>query len=130
MTIKSRFVTIDEYIALQPAATRDSLKKIRQTIKKAVPEAEEVISYQMPAFRFYGMLAWFALFKDHYGLFIRPRTLDKFRDKLKKYKMSKSAVRIPMDEEIPVKLIAEIVKEAAKTNLIDVSMKKAAKSKK
>jgi uncharacterized protein YdhG (YjbR/CyaY superfamily) len=79
---KNLYKTIDEYIALKPVNLRTKLEEIRQIIKKAAPEAEETISYQMPAFRFNGILVWFAVFKDHYGFFVLPETVTYFKDKL------------------------------------------------
>ncbi len=93
------------------------LEKIRQTIKKAVPDAEEVISYGMPAFKFQGMLAWFAAFKNHYSVFMRPKSLQVFKEDLKQYELSKSAIKIPLDEPVPVRLVTKIIKYGAKQNL-------------
>jgi uncharacterized protein YdhG (YjbR/CyaY superfamily) len=93
---------IDEYIGLQSESTRGILSEIRQTIKKAVPEAEELINYQMPAFRFHGMLVWYAAFKNHFSIFIRPHILSVFKDELIPFELSesKSAIKIPLNCKI------------------------------
>jgi uncharacterized protein YdhG (YjbR/CyaY superfamily) len=114
---KAQFSTIDEYLALQPSALRATLEQLRQIIKKAAPGAEETISYQMPAFKFHGMLVWFAGYKNHYGLYPMPKTIQVFKDKLTAYELSKGTIRFPLDKPVPVKLITEIVKYRVKENL-------------
>jgi uncharacterized protein YdhG (YjbR/CyaY superfamily) len=114
---------IDSYLAIQPENVRVILEEIRQTIKKAVPEAEEVISYQMPAFRFHGMLVWFAAFKNHYSVFIRPNVLQVFMDELKPFELAKSAIKFPLDKPVPIQLVTKIVKFGAKVNLENAQLK-------
>ncbi len=125
---KVSYSTIDEYIALQPAHTKATLEQFRQTIKKAAPEAEETISYQMPAFKLHGMLVWFAAFKDHYALFPMAEAIDTFRAKLAPYALSKGTIRFPADKPLPLKLITEIVKYRVKQNLNGKLLKSAAKA--
>lgn len=107
---------IDAYIELQPEDARATLMTIRKTIKKAVPEAEEMISYQMPAFRLKKMLVWFAAFKKHYTIFFPGKVLQEFKDELKSYELIKSGsgIKIPLGQPIPDQLIARIVKARAK----------------
>jgi uncharacterized protein YdhG (YjbR/CyaY superfamily) len=107
---------VDRYLEIQPEDARIILEKIRQTVKKAAPGAEEVISYQMPAFRFHGMLVWYAAFKDHYSVFFIPSVIEAFKDELKPFKRTKSAIKFPMNHPLPVQLITQIVKFAAKIN--------------
>jgi uncharacterized protein YdhG (YjbR/CyaY superfamily) len=107
--------TVKEYIAAQPPKARIALEKIRQTIKKAVPTSEEVISYGMPAFKYHGMLVWFAAPKDHYALYARPKFWDKLE--IKQYRTSKSTIKFPLDKPVPINLITKIVKYIAKENL-------------
>jgi len=116
---------IDEYIRLQPENKKGILSEIRQTIKKAVPEAEELISYRMPAFRFHGMLVWYAAFKNHYSIFIRIHILSAFKDELISFGLSKSksAIKIPLNEPVPIQLLAKIVKYGAKVNLENAQLK-------
>jgi uncharacterized protein YdhG (YjbR/CyaY superfamily) len=116
---------IDAYIELQPENIKSILSEIRQTIKNAVPEAEELISYQMPAFRYHGMLVWFAAFNHHYSTFMRPQVLDLFREELKSYELSKSksAIKIPLDKPVPVQLLSKIIKAGARANLEKAQLK-------
>ena len=111
-----KFTDIDGYIKLQPKEIIPTLEKLRQTIKKAAPGAVEVISYQMPAFKQNGILIWFAAFTKHYSIFLRPVYLDVFREELSIFKMTKSAVNIPLDTPVPVQLISKIVKYVAMKN--------------
>lgn len=114
---KDQFSTIDDYIAFQPAPLRAALEQLRQTIKKAAPDAEEVISYQMPAFRFHGMLVYFAALKNHFGFYPMPQALVAFKDKLTSYELGKGTIKFPLDKPLPVKLVTEIVKFRVKENL-------------
>ena len=107
---------VDTFMAAQPENVRGILEKMRQIIKDAVPEAIELISYQMPAFKFHGMLAWYATFKNHYSLFV-PKVLPIFKDELMQYKLSKGGIRFPLDHPIPVELVTKIIQYAAKVNL-------------
>jgi uncharacterized protein YdhG (YjbR/CyaY superfamily) len=116
---------IDTYIELQPENVRVILTELRQTIKMAVPEAEELISYRMPAFRFHGILVWYAAFKNHYSIFIRPHILSVFKDELSPFGLSesKSAIKIPLNEPVPIQLLTKIVKYGAKVNLENAQLK-------
>ena len=124
--MRSAAKDIDTYIELQSENTRIILSEIRQTIKKAVPEAEELISYQMPAFRYHGMLVWFAAFKHHYSIFIPRQTLNLFQEELKMFELSKSgsAIKIPLDKPLPVKLLSKIIKSGARANLEKAQLKR------
>ncbi len=121
---------VDEYIALQPKSMQKTLEELRQTIKKAVPGAEETISYGMPGYKFHGVLVWFAAAKLHYGLYVVPKYLDHFKDELKDYRTSKSTVSIPLNKAVPKKLITEIIKYGAAENLKKTAFKKTAGPKK
>jgi len=120
---------IDEYIGLQSESTRGILSEIRQTIKKAVPEAEELISYRMPAFRYNGMLVCFAAFKHHYSIFIPRHILHLFEEELKPFELSKSksAIKIPIEKPLPVNLLSKIIKSGAKANLEKAQLKRKGK---
>ena len=117
MREKGLFKTVDEYIDLHPPAVKAGLDLLRKTIKSAAPEAEEMISYQMPAYRLKGMLAFFSAAKNHYGFYPTASPIIAFREKLKSYETSKGAVRFPMNKPIPVKLIREMVKWKVRENL-------------
>jgi uncharacterized protein YdhG (YjbR/CyaY superfamily) len=117
MMQKGIFSNVDEYIALYPAPIRAGLKLIRKTIRTAAPGAEELISYNMPAYRLNGMLVFFAAAKKHYGFYPTPGPMIPFREKLKAYETSKGAIHFPLDQPIPVKLISDIVKWKVKDNM-------------
>jgi uncharacterized protein YdhG (YjbR/CyaY superfamily) len=108
---------IDEYIAGFPNDVQAILEKIRMTIRKAAPEAEETISYQIPTFTLHGNLVHFAAFKNHVGLYPAPRGDETFKDELSAYEGGKGTVRFPLDEPIPFALITKIVKFRVKKNL-------------
>ena len=114
---KGRFSTVEEYIALHPAPIRKGLALIRKTIKTAAPGAEEMISYQMPAYKLNGMLAFFSATKNHYGFYPTSGPVNAFSEKLKSFDTSKGTIRFPLDKPLPVKLISEIVKWKVKDNL-------------
>ena len=105
---KRKFKSIEEYIDTFPKNVRDILQKLRQTIKVAAPEAEETISYQMPAFKLNGILVWFAAFKNHIGFYPKVSAIEAFNEKLTGYKVSKGTIQFPLKEPIPYELVAEI----------------------
>ncbi|MEO8088302.1 MAG: DUF1801 domain-containing protein [Bacteroidota bacterium] len=102
---------------------KPKLELIRQTIQKIVPDAEEVISYGMPAFRFHGMLGYFAAFKKHYSFFFGPAVTKAFMKDLSAYETSKATIKIPMEEQVPVQLLKRLTKYAAVLNKEKAKMK-------
>lgn len=116
---------IDAYIAGFPETTQQKLQQVRAAIKKAAPKAEEVISYKMPAYKYHGMLIYFAGYKNHIGLYPTGSGIREFADSLAGYKHSKGAVQFPLDKPVPVAFITKIVKFRVKEN----EMKAAAKAK-
>ncbi len=116
MASKKEFKTIDEYIITFPKNVQVILEEFRQAIKEAAPQAEETISYQMPAFKQNGILVWFAAFKDHIGFFPKVSAIEAFKDKLSKYQTSKGTIQFPIDQPIPFNLVKEIVKFRVKEN--------------
>lgn len=108
---------IDEYIAGFPDHIQEILEKIRATIRKTVPEAEETISYRIPAFTLSGVLVYFAAFKNHIGFYPRTTGITRFRKELSRYNGAKGSVRFPLDKAIPFGLIGKIAKARAKENL-------------
>ena len=110
MTDRSAPGTIDEYIAAFPPDVQSILKKIRLTIRKAAPQAQEKISYKMPAFTLDGDLIYFAAFKEHIGVFPPVRGDEKLSKQLARYRGDKGNLRFPLDEPIPYELIKRVVK--------------------
>jgi uncharacterized protein YdhG (YjbR/CyaY superfamily) len=116
--------TIDEYIAGFPDDIQDKLQKLRMTIRKAAPQAEEKISYQIPAFAMNGALVYFAAFKKHISFFPTSSGIREFKQELSIYKGSKGTVQFPFDKPIPFGLISRIVKFRLKENLARAAEKK------
>ncbi|MDQ8053757.1 MAG: DUF1801 domain-containing protein [Pedobacter sp.] len=103
--------TIDEYIAGFPEEVRERLGQVRNTIVKAVPAAEEAISYGMPAFKLNKKpLIYFAAFKNHIGVYATPTGHEAFKAELAKYKQGKGSVQFPFDQVLPLDLIARMSK--------------------
>jgi uncharacterized protein YdhG (YjbR/CyaY superfamily) len=126
---KTDFQSVDEYIATFPREVQAVLKTLRKAIREAVPEAEEAISYQMPAFRLHGPVLYLAAFKEHYSLFgVRPGVRDAFRKQLERHEAGKGTLRFPLGEPVPVKLIQAIAKRQAKENLASAKRGKRASS--
>ncbi|HQQ95087.1 MAG TPA: DUF1801 domain-containing protein [Bacteroidia bacterium] len=121
------FKNVDQYISIQAENIRPTLETLRQCIRKAAPGAEEVISYQMPAYKQKGILIYFASFKNHYSFFVRPAHLNAFRKELTSYKTSKSAVNIPLDKKVPLSLVTRIVKYAVEQNENEFALKQVRK---
>ncbi|MBK7407556.1 MAG: DUF1801 domain-containing protein [Saprospirales bacterium] len=109
--------SIDEYIASFPDEIQEILEQIRETIRKTAPQAEEAISYGMPTFKLDGVLVHFAAFKNHIGLYPAPVGIDAFKKELSAYKGGKGSVQFPLDQPMPLGLIAEIVKFRVLGNL-------------
>ncbi len=109
--------TIDEYIAGFPKNVQSILQDLRQAIRNAAPQAQEVISYQMPAFKQNGTLVWFAAFKNHIGFYPTASAVEAFKEKLSPYETSKGTVKFPINEPIPFDLIKEMVCFRVKENL-------------
>ena len=104
------------YIAGFPRPVQSVLKRVRAIIRKSVPGAEEVISYQIPGYKLHGKpVLYFAAFKEHYSLYpSNARLVARFKDKLEGYEKSKGTIRFPLSEGVPEKLIAQIAKFRAK----------------
>lgn len=115
--MKTTFKDIDEYIAIQTPEVQILLEQMRETIKKAAPEAEEVISYNMPAFKYHGMLVYFAAYKKHIGFYATPTGNLEFEKELSVYKQGKGSVQLPLKQPLPLDLISRIVQFRVKENL-------------
>jgi len=113
---KTDFQSVDEYIATHPPDVQAILQRVRSTIHKAVPKAEEAISYQIPTFKLHGSyVVYFAGWKQHYSLYPASRPLvAAFKDDLAPYEVNKGTIRFPLSQAVPVKLIAGIAKFLAK----------------
>jgi len=113
---KTDYQSIDEYIAAQPEHIQLTLERLRGIIRKAMPEAEEAISYQLPAYKLHGSPAlFFAGWKEHTSLYPATDALvAAFKKELAPYKVSKGTIRFPLSEPLPAKLVERIAKFRAK----------------
>ncbi len=105
-----KFNTVEEYYESFPPSIQKILKSMRTIIKKACPEAEEIISYNMPAFKFKKVLVYYAAWKEHIGFYPTTSPMIFFKDELIKYKCSKGAIQFEIGKPLPEKLITKIVK--------------------
>src|SRR5262245_8706096 len=113
---RTDFKSVEEYIGAHPVGVQPILQRVRSTIRKAVPRAEEVISYQIPAYRLpAGVVIYFAGWKQHFSLYpATDRLVAAFRDELAPYEISKGTIRFPLSQRVPVTLIARIAKFRAR----------------
>jgi len=114
---KTKFTSIDEYIASFPDDRQPILQELRATIQTAAPDAEEKISYNMPTFTLHGRLIYFAAWKNHIALYgIPPTATEQLKDELASYKTEKGALIFPFDQPLPLDLISKIVEIGAAKN--------------
>jgi uncharacterized protein YdhG (YjbR/CyaY superfamily) len=120
---------IDEYIEAFPLNVQQIMQELRETIRKAAPQAEERISYQMPSFFLNGVLVYFAAYKNHIGFYPTASGIANFKEELSVYKSSKGAVQFPIGKPLPMRLITKIVKFRVKENLEKAEAQKKGRSK-
>jgi uncharacterized protein YdhG (YjbR/CyaY superfamily) len=113
---KAAFTSVDEYVATHPEDVQAILQRVRSAIRKALPGAEEVISYQIPTYKLHGRyVVYFAGWKRHYSLYpATGRLVAALRDDLAPYEVNKGTIRFPLRQPVPVKLIGRIAKFLAK----------------
>lgn len=115
---RKKFNTFEEYIGEYSPKIQQRLEEIRQTIKIAVPEAEEKISYSLLAFQYYGILVYYGAFKNHIGFYPASSTVfEEFKDELKIYKKSKGTIQFQHNGILPLDLIKKIVQFRARENI-------------
>jgi uncharacterized protein YdhG (YjbR/CyaY superfamily) len=122
-----KFKTVDEYLSTFPSSTKKMLLQLRETIRKAAPQAEEIISYNMPAYKQQGALVYFAGYKGHVGFYPVSSAIREFEKELSVYEGSKGTVRFPLDKPLPLKLITRMVKYRIKENKARAEAKAAKK---
>ena len=105
---KGQVNTIDQYISGFPEEVQEILNRVRDTIRKSAPDAEETINYQIPTFRLKGNLVHFAAFKKHIGFYPTPSGIKQFQKELSGYETAKGSVKFPLDKPIPYDLISMI----------------------
>lgn len=101
---------IDEYIAEFPGDIQEKLDQVRQLIRKAAPESEEMISYGMPAFKMNGNVIWIGAFSKHIGFYPKVTGTDALKKELLNYKGTKGSVHFPLNKPLPIELITEMVR--------------------
>jgi uncharacterized protein YdhG (YjbR/CyaY superfamily) len=114
---------VDEYLADFEGEVLQKLQQLRQLIKTVAPEAQELISYQMPAYKYHGALVYFAGYQKHVGFYAMPSGHLAFEAELSKYKRGKGSVQFPLGEPLPAKLISQIVQYRLAENLAKVGKK-------
>lgn len=117
--------TVDEYLSALPEEIRSVLIHLRKTIKSTAPKAEEVISYGMPGYKYYGALVYFAAFKNHCSFFPGSSQVIKLYEELKSFKTAKGTIQFTIDKPLPATLVKKIVKARMKENEERFMMKKA-----
>jgi len=114
----TKFKTVDEYLSALPPNVKKLLLDLRKAIKQAAPEAEEVISYNMPAYKFHGILVYYMAHKAHIGFYPGSSVISGiFKNDLTGYKTSKGTIQFPFDKAIPLLLVKKIVKFRIKQNM-------------
>lgn len=116
VTRKAQVATVDDYIAGCAQAVQPILRKLRATIRRAVPQATECISYRIPAYKLHGDLMYFAAFRQHIGVFPPVRGTPELIKAVKPYAGPKGNLRFPLAKPIPFALIARIAKQRARDN--------------
>jgi len=114
---KTDFKSIDEYISTFPKDIQKKLEEVRQIIRNAVPEAEEVISYQIPCFNLHGPILYFSAYKKHLSIASPPPTMAVFKDELTLYKSSISVFQIPYEKPMPKDLLIKMAQYRYEQNL-------------
>jgi uncharacterized protein YdhG (YjbR/CyaY superfamily) len=106
------FTSVDEYIAAQPATAQRALKRVRAAIRKAIPQAQEIIAYNMPAYKLgNASVLKFAAWKDHYALYAATKPIVKaFEDELRNCKIDKGTIRFSFADPVPESLIQRIAR--------------------
>jgi uncharacterized protein YdhG (YjbR/CyaY superfamily) len=113
---RTDYKSVDDYIASQPESVRSLLERVRNTIRKALPAAQEMISYQIPAYKIEGRpVIYFAAWKRHYSLYpASSQLVEMLGDALAPYEVEKGTIRFPLSEPVPVRLIERIAQLRAK----------------
>ncbi len=112
---RQKFESVDEYIGSFPESIQKKLEEMRAIIKTLVPEAQEKISYQMPAFYRDGVIVWYAGYAKHIGFYPGADGIAAFKAELAGYKSAKGSVQFPLDKPLPVELISKMVRFRAES---------------
>lgn len=124
----ARPTDIDGYVSQFPADVRAALRDVREAVRRAAPEAEETISYQMPACKQHGILVYFAAWKRHIGLYPPISGDEAIEQAIARYAGPKGNLQFPLDEPMPLALIERIVKLRVKQDTEKAAAKRSKKS--
>ncbi|PZV78589.1 uncharacterized protein YdhG (YjbR/CyaY superfamily) [Algoriphagus aquaeductus] len=116
--------SVEEYFSWFPPDIQAKLQQIRETLRAALPEAKEVISYHMPAFKTSEVLVYYAAAKSHLGYYPTNSGVEEFKKELAEYVTSKGAIQFPYDRELPLDLIAQIAQFRAEEAKFRAELKK------
>lgn len=128
LAMKTVFPNVDAYIDACDLARQEALRAIRKIIKEVVPDAEECISYNMPAYKLGAPIAYFAAYKNHVGFYPTSAPIKEFLDQLTAYKTSKGAIQFPYSQPLPIHLIRNIILYRVEQVRLDQAQKKKVKS--
>jgi uncharacterized protein YdhG (YjbR/CyaY superfamily) len=120
----TKFKNVDDYIRRFPKSTQSLLQEIRKLILETAPGVEETISYNMPAYKYHGVLCYFAGYENHVGFYPTGTPIRFFEDELTVYQTSKGTVQFPLNKPIPKSLVKKMVKFKMKENLEKMHLKK------
>ena len=126
---RPHFASVDEYLAAQPAPAQAVLQRVRAAIRKALPDADEVISYQIPTYKLDGKaVLYFAGFKEHFSLYpVGQSAVAALGDEVRRRVVSKGTMRFAFDEPVPLKLVERVAKFRAQESAAKKPAKRAAK---
>jgi len=128
MAMNKSIKTVDDYLEKLSDDYRDALQNLRATIRSAAPDAEETISYGMPAYKYHGPLVYMAAFNEHCSFFPGSSQIIKQFDELKAYRTSKGTIQFTVDKPLPKSLVKKIVKARMKENITREEARQLAKS--
>lgn len=129
MDSKKIYDSVENYISAQPEFIQPLLHQMRQIIRQVIPNANEIISYGMPAYKMHGVLVYFAANKNHIGFYPTGSPIIVFKDELAAYKTSKGAIQFPVNESLPTDLIQKIVAYRVNEDEMKATAKKTQKNK-
>ena len=119
-----RYASVDAYLEDFPTPVQEILQKFRDTVRRAAPDAEEAVSYGMPAYKLGGVLVYFAAHTRHIGFYPTSTGIAAFKQELQRFQCSKGTVRFPLDRPVPYGLVARIVRYRVKENLAKARAKR------
>ena len=120
--------SVDDYIDAADPKAKKALKDIRKTIRSAAPKSEEVISYQIPGYKYHGTLVFFAAWKNHISFYPAPWNAESLKKEMSVYEGSKGTIKFPLDKPMPLPLIKKMVKYRMKENEVKAALKKSKKN--